>query len=368
MQDLVETALKQGNYQAAADFLQQWKRKNPQDPLLLLAIGQYQEAIEKWDAAERTYLRLLQKAALPKLMAQARQGIQRVQTHLVQAREAALQAARSSPDSQAPSLLCLEPVIGDTARTLAAQGLAKTLQVDPYTARLQLPSKGWRLHRVGPLGELRFLGESLNAAQTPAFWVKQTDIHQVQTFQVNYFRSVDASGTVVCKNETGQLGEITFNWSEVSQVVVGSLPLFESVLDRDPWGKLQRKEKIQDYAELIDLQFHGRNCLLRLCDRSYQFKHGNVLPDVAPRHDSGPATRLQWNALLSHIRQQVSGPIQSGFTKFGEGALEFIDLMSVFEHHIPLVRPKETPWDATFHLYSSLNFLRYGETLSSEQH
>ncbi|MDA0268389.1 MAG: tetratricopeptide repeat protein, partial [Cyanobacteria bacterium] len=62
MQDLIETALKERNYQAAANLLQQWKRKDPQDPWLLLAIGHYQEAIGKWETAERTYLKLLQKA------------------------------------------------------------------------------------------------------------------------------------------------------------------------------------------------------------------------------------------------------------------------------------------------------------------
>jgi hypothetical protein len=358
MQDLVEAALKQGNYQAAAELLQQWKRKDPKDPWLMLAIGQYQEAIGKWETAERTYLKLLQKAAFPKLMSQARQGIERIQTHVLQTREAALATARSSPDSNAPGILCLEPVLGDAARTAAAQGLAKILQVDPYTARLQLPSKGWRLHRVGPLGELRFLGESLCAAQMPAFWINQADIQRIQTFQVNYFRSVDSSGTVVCQNDTGQLGEISFDWSEVSQIVVGSLPLFESVLDRDPWGKLERKEKTQDYAEVIDLHLHRRNCMLRLCDRAYQFKHGNPLPDLAPKSQSGPSTRLQWNALSAHIRDQISGPVQSGFTNFGEGALEFIDLMPFFEPHMPLVRRKDSPWDATFHLYSGLHFLR----------
>ncbi len=365
MQDLIETALKERNYQAAANLLQQWKRQDPQDPWLLLAIGHYQEAIGKWETAERTYLKLLQKATVPKLMGQARQGIQRVQTHVLQAREAALKTARSSPDSDAPGILCLEPVQGDAARTAAAQGLAKILQIDPYTARLQLPSKGWRLHRVGPLGELRFLGESLRAANMPAFWVNQTEIKQIQTFQVNYFRSVESPGTVVCQSETGQLGEISFTWSEVSQAVVGLLPLFESVVDRDAWGKLKRKEKTQDHAEVIDLHLHGRRCILRLCDRAYQFKHGNPLPDIATKAASGPSSRLQWNALRSHILNQLSGPIQSGFTNFGEGALEYIDLLPFFKPHMPLVRPKETPWDAAFHLYSGLHFLTFSPANTS---
>ncbi|NJN20950.1 MAG: tetratricopeptide repeat protein [Leptolyngbya sp. RL_3_1] len=368
MQDLIETALKQGNYPAAADLLQQWKRKDPRDPWLLLAIAQYQEAIGKWETAERTYLKLLQKAALPKLMGHARQGIQRVQTHLLQAREAALATARSSPDSDAPGILCLEPVRGEAARTAAAQGLAKILQIDPYMARLQLPSKGWRLHRVGPLGELRFLGESLRAAQTPAFWVNQTELKQIQTFQVNYFRSVGAQGTVVCQNETGQLGEIGFDWAEISQAVTGSLPLFESVLDRDAWGKLERKEKTQDYAEVIDLHLRERRCILRLCDRAYEFKHGNPLPDLAPQETASPSRRRQWNALRDYVLNQVSGPIQSGFTNFGEGALEYIDLMPFFEAHMPLVRRQDTPWDAAFHLYSGLHFVRSSPESADRSH
>ena len=365
MQDLIETALKERNYQAAANLLQQWKRKDPQDPWLLLAIGHYQEAIGKWETAERTYLKLLQKATVPKLMGQARQGIQRIQTHLLQAREAALATARSSPDSDAPGILCLEPVQGDAARSAAAQGLAKILQIDPYMARLQLPSKGWRLHRVGPLGELRFLGESLRAAQMPAFWVDQTEIKQLQTFQVNYFRSVSSPGTVVCQSETGQLGEISFDWSEVTQALIGALPLFESVIDRDAWGKLERKEKTQDHAEVIDLHFHDRRCLLRLCDRTYQFKHGNPLPEMVPKTASGPSTRLQWNALRDHILNKISGPIQSGFSNFGEGALEYIDLMPFLNPNMPLVRRKDTPWDAAFHLYSGLHFLRFPHTNAS---
>ncbi|MDA0674499.1 MAG: tetratricopeptide repeat protein, partial [Cyanobacteria bacterium] len=122
MQDFVDAALNQGDYRVAADLLQTWKQKSPDDPWLMLAIGRYQEATGRWESAEKTYLRLLRRVTLPKLMTQARQGIQRVQTHLAQAREEALETARALPGNQDPGLLCLEPIPAE-ARPAAAQGL-----------------------------------------------------------------------------------------------------------------------------------------------------------------------------------------------------------------------------------------------------
>jgi tetratricopeptide (TPR) repeat protein len=358
MQDLVNAALDQGDYRTAAALLQNWKQKQPDDPWLLLAVGRYQEGTGRWESAEKTYLRLLRKAPLPKIMTQARQGIQRVQAHVAAARAEAIEAARSLPGNDDPALLCLEPVQGE-ARTAAAQGLAKVMQIDPYMARLQVPSKSWRLYRLGNFGELQYLGQSLAQAQMPAFWVKQAAVHGVQTFRGAYFRSVYPQGAIVCQNQDGQLGEIGFQWHEITQVVRGLLPLFESVVDRGAWGKLQRKEATQDYAEVWDLHFHGRKCRIRLCDLAYQFRKGNPLPGGDRIPDQQTSTRPQWNALTAYIREQVSVPVDDRFTAFGEGAVEFIDLMPFFESQIPLVRFKESPWDAAFHLYSGLHFVQH---------
>lgn len=360
MQDRVNAAIENGDYRAAAQLIQAWKQQTPKDPWLALAIARYQEGTGRWEAAEKTYLRALRQGTIPKLMAQARQGIQRVQGHLARAREEALETAKALPGNEAPGLLCLEPV--DAAvRQEAAQGLAKVMQVDPYTARMQLPSKEWRLYRLGPIGELQYLGQSLIQAHTPAFWIKHAALKEIQTFRVDYFRSVQPQAMVICQNAQGQLGEISFQWSEVTQAVFGLIPLFESVVDRGPWGKLERKEKTQDYAEVLDLHFHGRRCILRLCDRAYQFRHGNPLAATPPGSNPSPSARPLWNDLLTHIQQQITGPIYREFTSFGEGALEFIDLMPSLPHQVPLSRRQESPWDPAFHLYSGLRFLRYRE-------
>ena len=170
-------------------------------------------------------------------------------------------------------VLVLEPVASEI-KTIAAQKFAQIMQVDPYTARLQLPSRGWRLYRTGAIGELRFLGQSLRSAGIPCYWATLADIEKIRVFQVNYFQSASPQATVVCQNKEGQIGSLTFNWSEVTQRVVGLLPVFEQVVDLDVRGKLQRKTQTQDYVHFCDLHLPGRLCILRLNDNGYKFQQG----------------------------------------------------------------------------------------------
>ncbi|MDB9527809.1 tetratricopeptide repeat protein [Oscillatoria sp. CS-180] len=361
MQDAIATALEKKDFRTAATLLQQWKQQDAKDPKFLLMVGKYQEATGRWEQSEKTYLKLLRLAPSPKLMSQARQGIQRVQSHITQAREEAIENARAQVDGQDPGLLCLEPVQGEH-RQVAAQGLAKVMGMDAYTARLQLPSKGWRLYRTGPVGDLQVYSQELVEAQVPAFWVKHAEVKAIQVFNVEYFRRVQGRAEVVCKNAEGQLGAITFDWSEVSQIVLGQLPIFELVVDTNARRQLQRKEQTQDHTEIIDLQFQQRRCILRLCDRTYDFRHGNPLPNAEAIPDRTLSTRPQWQALSDYLQTQVRAPVQKNFTHFGESAMEFLDLLPSLNHQIQLARIKETNWDPAFHLYSGIHFLRQTET------
>lgn len=357
MQDVIAAALEKKDFRTAASLLQQWKKQDPKDPRLMLMVGQYQEATHHWEKAEKTYLKLLRQSTNPKLMSQARQGIQRVQAHFAEAKETAIRDARSQPDGDAPGLMCLEPVQGER-RQAAAQGLAKVMGVDAYMARLQIPSRGWRLYRVGPAGDLRYYTLELTTAQTPAFWVKQADIQALQTFRVQNFHHVQPHPEVICKNAEGQVGAISFHWSEVSQIVLGQLPMFESVVDTGAWRQLKRAEKTQDYAEIIDLHLHQRRCILRLCDRTYDFRKGNPLPNAAEIPDKSLSTRPQWQALSQYLQAQVQGPTHDNFSHFGDSAIEFIDLLPPLNPHVELVRAKDSNWDPAFHLYSGLHYLR----------
>ncbi len=360
MQDAIAAALDAKDFRTAAALLQRWKEQNSRDPKFLLMVGRYQEATERWEQAEKTYLKLLRQTPSQKLIVQARQGIQRVQTHRKQARDEAIETARARPDGQDPGVLCLEPVPSEH-RQAAAQGLAKVLGIDPYMARLQIPSREWRLYRVGPIGDLEYYSHSLTAAKVPTFWIKQSTIKAIPVFNAAYFRRTQPHVEVVCKNTAGQWGTIAFDWSEVAQIILGQLPIFESVVDTGAWRQLQRKEKTQDYAEVIDLHLHQRRCILRVCDRTYDYSQSNPLPNADTIPDQRLLTRPYWQALATHMREQMTVPIHNKFVHFGEGALEMLDLLPPIQPHLQLSRLRETNWDAAFHLYSSLHFLRYGE-------
>lgn len=364
MQDAIAAALEKKDLRTAAQLLKQWQQQDAKDPKFLLMVGQYQEASDRWEQAEKTYLKILRQVTNPKLMSQARQGIQRVEAHLAQTKEQALATALAQPDGQASGLMCLEPVQGEP-RQAAAQGLATVMGIDAYMARLQIPSRSWRLYRVGAVGELQYYSDQLTAAQTPAFWVKYDDIKALQVFRVQNFRRVQPQPEVICVNADGQTGAIAFDWSEVTQVVMGQIPLFESVVDMGAWRQLKRSEKTQDYAEMIDLHCHGRRCLLRLCDRTYDFRKGNPLPNADAIPDKGLSMRPQWQALVQYIRDRVGGTIHDSFTTFGDNAMEFIDLLPPLNPQIDLARVKESNWDPAFHLYSGLHFVRYGKAAAT---
>ena len=368
MQYEVAAALEQQDYKGAAQLLKQWQADSPKDPWLGIYIGRYQEATGKTEAAEATYRNLLQVSRNARIMTQARQGIERIVTTREAERQDAIAQAKATPGSDEPALLLLDPV-APAQRTEAAQGLAAVMKIDPYTARMQLPGKGFRMYRVGGIGELQYYGESLQAAKTPAYWTKLSELTRLEVFRVRYFRAVAPHAVVVCANEDKQLGTITFTWSEVKQRVTGLLPIFESVVDLGPWQKLERKQKTQDYAHVLDLHLYGRSTILRLCDRTYEFQQGDPFSDkteTAHPPLSQATTRISWNRLTQYIDAQIKSPILSDFTAFGEGALEYIDLLSDFNPYLDLARLKPSKWDPAFQLYSSLCFRR-GEAAAAAQ-
>ncbi|MFE4105150.1 tetratricopeptide repeat protein [Almyronema epifaneia] len=360
MLEVVTAAIESEDYRRAAQLIQQWQQQSPHDPWLKLCIGQYQEGRGQIEAATKTYRQILQKLSHPKVLAQARQAIERLNLRQAAQQEAARATAKAAPDSQELGLLLLNPVRGE-ARLTAAQGLAQVMQIDAYTARMQLPSKSWRVYRVSNMGELRYWTQALQTANTSAFCAKLADINRSQVFRVDFFRATEPEVKVVCQNPNDQTGTIAFNWSEVSQCIVGLLPIFEQVVDLGPWGKLQRKEKTQDYTHVLDLHLHQRQSILRLCDRTYQFQPGDPLSPLDQASDRVQAqttTRLRWNTLSQFIQNQIACPIHSDFLPFAEGALEYIDLLPDFPTHLDLLRTQPSNWDAAFQLYSGLHFLR----------
>lgn len=352
MLELVTAALDAQDYRRATALIKKWRKASPKDPWMLLSIGRLQEGTLQWDAAEKTYLAFLKRVNNPKLMGQARAGLKRIQQARETSRQAALDEAKAVLGSDEPGLLVLMPP--ENAQQ-AAMELAKILRIDPYMARLQLPKRGLRLQRTGSIGEMRYYGEALQTAGIPAMWSTIEDLKTVQVFRVQHFQAVSPEPMVVCQSPTGQMGSIQFDWSEVTQMIRAQLPVFENVIDKGPWGKAQRKELVQDYAQVLDLHLHGRKIILRGCDRTYEFRKSVAL---VPNQTNLTSTRIRWNGLQQTINRSTDCQTLEDFTNFGQGALEMMPLLPYMPVYLELDRRKPSDWDTAFHIYSTLLFLQ----------
>ncbi|HEY9636282.1 MAG TPA: tetratricopeptide repeat protein [Coleofasciculaceae cyanobacterium] len=372
MLDQVADAFERKDYRTAARLLKTLVQQEPKNPWVRLYVGRLHEATGKLESAEKVYRQLLQGTTNPKIMSQARQGLGRLEAIEQEKRQQALAEATTDPSSTQLGVLVLEP-ISTEAKQSAAQKFARIMQLDPYTARLQLPTRGWRLYRTGQIGQLQFYTSSLRNADIPCFAANLADIQRINVFSIDYFSDSASDhhapqATVVCHNAEGLLGSLSFSWSEVAQRVEGLLPLFDEVVDLDARRNLQRKTQTLDYVQFCDLHLPGRGSILRICDRHYQFQKGiGLLPPQEntlkgetfspPLHQV--TTRINWNNLLDFLNRHLPQiPVWSDFNHFAETALDFREMLSHLPSHINLLRREDTPWDPAFQLYSGLVFLK----------
>ena len=352
MEAQVVAALEVRDYKQVTRLLKQWQTTEPQNPLLRLYAAQLQEKTNRLDTAEKNYLKLLKQTPSRKVMNQARAGLQRVQKNKAAQKAKALEQSRSVEGGSEPAVLAIAAPLASNHQR-AVEGLSQVLNLDTYTARLKVPQAGFRLHRFGPWGEISYYRKALQQANVPTLSAKINDIKSLQIFQICYFEALSPQPIVICKNVEGQLGKIAFDWSEINQQVIGQLPIFEQVVDLGPWGKTKHKEQVQDYAQVRDFHLLGRQIVLRLCDRLYKYREGTPL-SAQPEINS----RILWNQLLAKIDSAIKSPQHREFTRFGEGALEFIKILPLIEPYLDIDRRSPSDWDTAFHLYSGLCYLQ----------
>jgi hypothetical protein len=328
-------------------------------------LARLDEVTGKLEVASQAYLDLLRQTTNPKLISQARQGINRIQeiedsrrkTERAQ-RQEALSLAKSEPGATDLAMLILEAIPNQLKQT-AAQQLSRIMEIDVYTARLQLPSRSWRLYRTGPMGDMRYYRETLNKASIPCFCASVRQIQEISVYQVIYFDSIEPQAKIVYKSQQGKSEVLTFAWSDVTACVEGLIPIFEECVEMDAKRKLQRKTKTLDYVKICDLHLRGKKSIVRLCDQIYDFQIGFSFSEKQKPWEASTTSRDNWHQLIDYFKQQLSQiPTWSEFTPFAEAAIDFQELLKLIAPHLDLLRRKDTPWDAAFHLYSSLVLVR----------
>ncbi|AFY53452.1 hypothetical protein Riv7116_0871 [Rivularia sp. PCC 7116] len=354
MIDKVASAFEKKDYRTAANLLKQLLKESPDNLQVQLYVGKLHEVSGKHDKAEKIYRQLLRDSTNNKIITQARQGLQRLEEIEKQQKQDAIAKATSNPENQEAAVLIFEPITNELKKS-AAQKLASIIGIDTYTARLSLPSRGWRLYRSGAFGELQYYAEQLLNSGIPCFYSTLAQINKIEVFQVHYFQDFANRVTAVCENQDKQLGSLEFKWSEVTAQVQGLLPIFEEVVDLNFRGKLQRKTQTQDYFHFCDLHIPGRNCILRIYDNGYNFNKGVA---ISPQNSQN-TIRINWNNLLNYLKTKLPQvKIWSDFTPFAETCIDQTDVFNKIQSHIYIIRREKTNWDTAFQLYSGLIFTK----------
>ena len=354
MLDQVIKAFECKDYQTAAKLLQKLLVESPENPWVHLYFGKLKEVSHQLPEAEKVYRQLLRITTNSKIISQARQGLQRLEEVKQEEKQRAIFKSISAPNNNELGILVLEP-IDNQLKPSAASNFAQIMQVDVYTARMILPSQNWRVYRIAKVGELAFYGTQLLQAGIPCFWVKIPQIQQIQVFQVKHLSINKSQIKVVCQNEANQTGSIKFDLSEVTDRVVGLLPIFEQVVDVNAKGKLERKTKTQDYAQFCDLHLPNRRSILRIYDRGYEFQHGLEIRSQANYN----TMRMNWNNLMTWVENQLPEvKLWSDFKPFAQVVIDQTDILKQIPSHINLFRPEQSNWDAAFHLYSGIIFTK----------
>jgi tetratricopeptide (TPR) repeat protein len=372
MLDQISAALDRQDYQAAHQLIKEMLKRSPDDPWLQFYLGRLYEVSGKPKAAEDIYRKLLQLSTHAKLVSQVRQGLERLgavkKKTAIRRPETASRGQTPGKRTISPSLSAASdilsaphsplgfmvlPGIAGEARTAAIQTFCQVMQLDAYTVRGLLPSHGWRLYRTAPVHELRAWGEALQTGGVPVLWASLPELAAVKVFQVHYFQELSPQAIAVCQNDADQVGEIAFDWTEITHRVEGVLPLFSPVVDLGYRDQLEWKESIVDYAHICDLHLPKRNCILRLQDRKYNFQRSAIAQSAYE------TVRQHWNRLLTELSDRQPCPVSSEFARFADTTGDFAEPLSRLNPQISLSRAADCYLDSAFHLYSLLTFLKF---------
>jgi tetratricopeptide (TPR) repeat protein len=362
----VVNALDLQNYREAAKLLKALRQESPQNPWVGFYVGRYYEETGKLDAAEKAYRQVLQKVTHPKIISQARQGLKRIESRPQERVQQAIAQVKSDPSQLKPGLLVIEPI--DVAqRSELVLKFARIMQLQPYNAKLLLPTRTWRMYRTGAIGELRVFVAELRQAGINCFCATLEEINQVRVFRISHFEAISPQAVILCKDESDRRGQLAFHWSEVSQQVDANLPIFKQVtVENHRRTEVTYKQELHEYVGMKDLHLPGRGCILRLCEESYDFDQGfSFIPGQENRGKSkkygidSMSMHLKWQTLIKVLKQQLSEvPSWSDFTPFAETTIAEVDMLDRIASHVEIFRVQPTVWDPAFQLYSSLVFLK----------
>jgi hypothetical protein len=316
-----------------------------------------QENLEK---AEQNYRQIIKDIIYPdpKLLKLIRNGIERIIAAKKEEKEEQKQVFTKIENSDNLAVLILENITLEEKQKLAPD-FAKIMEIDRYTATLQIPTRSWRLYKTGQLGELNYYQSELAKIGLPCFCQPLNKINSMTVYQVKYLEINDDKSQFrfYSENEQGQEEIIDIAPQQINGWVKAMLPLFELTVNIDKKNQIQKKKSTLDYIAFFDLHSSHDNAIFRFSDRAYQFEQDQNI------QQESNTTKDKWQNLENNLQAMIpSASVWSNFTLFAEGVIQFPEMLKQVKSHVHLFRREDTLWDEAFQLYSGLIFLQNKES------
>ncbi|WP_069792020.1 tetratricopeptide repeat protein [Cyanobacterium sp. IPPAS B-1200] len=315
--------------------------------------------------AENKYRQVIKDSIFPnpEITKNIRDGLERIkQINLAQKdaenkkreerKQQTLAEFQENENSNELAILVLKP-LSPEEKNIVGKQFAEIIKVDPYTAKLQIPTRNLRLYQTGNYGELSYYQQEFKSININSICSSIKEVNQTIVYQVKYITQNQEQITVIYNdNKLSQEIEFTFNPQEIINQVNGTVPIFEMTLHTNVKRKLTRKKETLDYINFCDLHLSKNKTILRFSDYIYQFDQG------INTFKQDKTSRDKWLTLIRFLNDKI-GEVKSynNFTPFAEGAIQFPEMLKQVQSNINIFRKEETLWDEAFQLYSALILL-----------
>ncbi|MGY6530056.1 MAG: tetratricopeptide repeat protein [Cyanobacterium sp.] len=316
------------------------------------------------EEAENKYRQVIKDSVFPhpQLTKNIRDGLERIkQIKTIQKekenkkreerKQQTLAEFQENEHSNELAILVLKPLPPEEKNMVGKQ-FAEIIKVDPYTAKLQIPTRNLRLYQTGNYGELNYYQQEFKSININSICYSVKEINNLIVYQVKYVTKIEEKITVLCNDNSSQEIEFTFNPQEIINQINATVPIFEMTVHTNAKRKLTRKKETLDYINFCDLHLPQNDIILRFSDYIYQFDQGINL------FNQDKTSRDKWLTLIRFLNDKISEvKTHNNFTPFAEGAIQFPEMLKQVKSNINIFRKEETLWDEAFQLYSALILL-----------
>jgi hypothetical protein len=361
MLESVAAAVERRDFRTAQKLIVKALEEHPKEPMVHFYAGEIRMNIGKWEAAARSYQRALQFDLSPDYALKVTEKLGIASQKLLEQKDKQQDTLKRQATGKETSGLLILTSLPLAEKLAAAKTIAEILGGDPFTIKLQIPSRGWRLYRTGSYAQLQSAATSLMEAGVPAFAYPLAKIVPIEVKQVVSIESFRPEFILNCTNEFDELEHIEIDPAKVVGTVSTLLPIFEEVVENDPKTGTQRKPKILDYVPVIDLHIPDRQLIVRICSENYDFTKLplEINSRVTREGLSFNTSRVGWDESVAAMQNILVNSTQwVDFNTFADTAISFPEMLSHVPSHSQLLHRKDDIWDRIFHLYSCMTYDR----------